>query len=220
MQPNLQMILLVLLVLGAFATALILSGSFSGPRARPQSEDPSSVSDPGEIAFLVFIIIFLIAGWVGLVVLLLFYKTRLVQWPVVMGCVLLVLGTDRFVRLLDGKERSMVRKGDPVISLVLSGLSVAVIGMYMFSLTLVKSNKEKYPELAAYFEGKKNEADQARQEGAGVTDEQVRVLLERAMKIEREDPQKASEALGYLQAHYAGEQLNQETLSRIEQSLQ
>jgi len=178
MNSRVQFWVLVVLVVAAVVVAMVMGNVYVGPR----DSDTPKASKP-DYGLLTILLVLLAVSWLAFVSLLLFYKTRFVQWPVVVGTILLVFGTDRFVRMLDKKERSMLRKGDGLVSMISLGVSVFVFGIYILSIRAISTQqgKDKYAELATYLEGK--EGITAREERV-VGDAEVSSLLSRALDLE------------------------------------
>lgn len=207
MNSKFQFGLLIFLVVVAIIVVPVLAGTYVGPRP---SQPSVSAKKPEDVSFSVVIGIMLIVGWLMMSALLLFYRTRLHQWPVVLGCISLVLGTDRFFRLFDKKKdrddrtfHNLVRSGNPYASMVLLGTAILMFGGYMVSLSVIQRQPDKYSELATYFEGQ--EADKAADE-VSATESEVTVELEKLITQETKDPtdEEVKGKISRLQRYFEG----------------
>lgn len=180
MDNRLQFWVLIALVAAAVGVAFALGGVYSGPK-----DEAGEPSEPSDVPMKMLSVAILAVSWLLLLALLLFYRTRRVQWPIVLGAILLVFGTDRFVRLLDKRDRSILRKGDSIVAMASLGASLLIFAVYMFSLrAIAKDSKEqqKYRQLAEYLEGDKTPGTN---DGIQIASEaEVRSLLDMALGME------------------------------------
>lgn len=207
MNGKFQFGLLIFLVVVAIIVVPVLAGTYVGPRP---SQPPAGAKKPGDVAFSLVIGIMLIVGWLMMLALLLFYKTRLHQWPIVLGCISLVLGTDRFFRLFDEKKdrddrafHNLVRSGNPYVSMFLLGTAILMFGGYIISLYVIKRRPDKYSELATYFEGQQTEkaADEVL-----ATESEVTAELQKLIGQETNEPTDdgVKMKIGMLQMYFEG----------------